>query len=211
MEALRSDPEKQAVRASGVRDRYFLVRLAVHAGKLAVAVAEPESIADGASAAGFNAPPSDGVDGIGKADGLDGTGTADGAGAPSSMDAVDGARARARLMMVRVDGETGALDVVPLLRAQHRRGATAPARILEQLSRREREVLEHLARGAPNKVIARLIGASEGTVRVHMKSLMRKLRVANRTQAAVRAVELGVASPPSAQAETAGVRPRRSV
>ena len=48
------------------------------------------------------------------------------------------------------------------------------------LSRREQEVLEYLAQGSSNKVIARNIGVSENTVRFHLKNIFTKLQVNNR-------------------------------
>lgn len=53
------------------------------------------------------------------------------------------------------------------------------------LSGRERTILMMLAQGASNKVIARKLAISEATVKVHMKNLLRKMDVQNRTQAAV--------------------------
>jgi two-component system nitrate/nitrite response regulator NarL len=44
-------------------------------------------------------------------------------------------------------------------------------------------------KGYANKVIARSCDISEATVKVHMKSILRKIQVANRTQAAVWALE----------------------
>jgi two-component system nitrate/nitrite response regulator NarL len=55
-----------------------------------------------------------------------------------------------------------------------------------RLSEREQQVSSHIARGLPNKEIARLTGLAEQTVKVHLKAIMRKLRVANRTQLALR-------------------------
>jgi two-component system, NarL family, nitrate/nitrite response regulator NarL len=57
-----------------------------------------------------------------------------------------------------------------------------------RLSPREREVLSHLLAGHANKVIARHLGTSEATVKVHLKNLLRKINVDNRTQAAIWAV-----------------------
>ena len=62
------------------------------------------------------------------------------------------------------------------------------------VSVREREVLQLLIRGHSNKVIARELEISEATVKVHVKGLLRKLRVANRTQAAMLAVGVAPAS-----------------
>ena len=53
------------------------------------------------------------------------------------------------------------------------------------LSQKESEVLECLGNGMPNKVIARNLNIAEVTVKVHIKSLMRKINVRNRTQAAI--------------------------
>lgn len=55
----------------------------------------------------------------------------------------------------------------------------------DRLSPREREVLLQVVEGRANKVIARHLNIAEGTVKVHLKSLQRKLRVDNRTQAAI--------------------------
>jgi two-component system nitrate/nitrite response regulator NarL len=57
-----------------------------------------------------------------------------------------------------------------------------------RLSERERQILDCLARGYSNKLIARDLEIADATVKVHVKALLRKLRVANRTQAAVFAV-----------------------
>jgi two-component system nitrate/nitrite response regulator NarL len=56
---------------------------------------------------------------------------------------------------------------------------------VERLSPREREILSHLTEGHSNKGIARILGITEATVKVHLKNLLRKIRVDNRTQAAI--------------------------
>lgn len=53
------------------------------------------------------------------------------------------------------------------------------------LTDRQSVVLRHLRRGASNKEIARTLDMSEATVKVHVRQLLRKLGVANRTQAAL--------------------------
>ena len=53
------------------------------------------------------------------------------------------------------------------------------------LSPREKEILSYLVAGCPNKAIARCMGITEATVKVHLKSVQRKIRVENRTQAAI--------------------------
>ena len=54
-----------------------------------------------------------------------------------------------------------------------------------KLSAREAEVLSYLREGTPNKIIARQFDVTEATVKVHVKSILRKIGVANRTQAAM--------------------------
>jgi two-component system nitrate/nitrite response regulator NarL len=63
-----------------------------------------------------------------------------------------------------------------------------------KLSERETQILDGLVRGYANKVIARRCDISEATVKVHMKSILRKIRVGNRTQAAIWALEHGYCS-----------------
>ena len=60
------------------------------------------------------------------------------------------------------------------------------------LSDRELEILRCLIMGCPNKVISRRLEISEATVKVHVKAILRKLRVQNRTQAAIWGVNRGV-------------------
>jgi two-component system nitrate/nitrite response regulator NarL len=57
------------------------------------------------------------------------------------------------------------------------------------LSEREEQILKALVRGHSNKMIARMHSVTEATVKVHMKSILRKIRVANRTQAAIWAIQ----------------------
>ena len=67
------------------------------------------------------------------------------------------------------------------------------------LSVREWEILEGLKLGKPNKAIARNLNITESTVKVHVKSLLKKIRVNNRTQAAMWASEAQLGTPrPSA-------------
>jgi two-component system nitrate/nitrite response regulator NarL len=63
---------------------------------------------------------------------------------------------------------------------------------LSELTPREHEILEHLAIGQSNKIIARELGITDGTVKLHVKSVLRKLNVKSRVEAAVIAVELGL-------------------
>jgi NarL family two-component system response regulator LiaR len=63
------------------------------------------------------------------------------------------------------------------------------------LTAREREVLALLARGLPNKLIARELGIAEKTVKAHVSSILAKLHVSDRTQAALLAVRRGWVEP----------------
>jgi two-component system nitrate/nitrite response regulator NarL len=56
---------------------------------------------------------------------------------------------------------------------------------MPQLSLREKVVLRCIIEGGSNKMIARKIAISEATVKVHVKSILRKIRVHSRTQAAI--------------------------
>jgi len=72
---------------------------------------------------------------------------------------------------------------------QELRGGDKPT-----LSPREREILVHLARGASNKEIARALAVAESTVKIHVQHILRKLGLASRVQAAVWAIENGIAT-----------------
>lgn len=79
------------------------------------------------------------------------------------------------------------------------------------LSAREMEILQRLISGLPNKIISRQLCISEATVKVHVKAVLRKLGVANRTQAAIWAAAqglqaLGPATEPAASKRTAAAR-----
>lgn len=65
----------------------------------------------------------------------------------------------------------------------------------ERLTEREKDVLQLLAEGESNKEIARRLQIGETTVKSHVKSIMEKLGVTSRTQAALYAVQVGLASP----------------
>jgi DNA-binding NarL/FixJ family response regulator len=60
------------------------------------------------------------------------------------------------------------------------------------LTKREREVLALMARGASNKEIAEAFGTAEATVKNQASSIFAKLGVRDRTRAVLRAIELGV-------------------
>ena len=74
------------------------------------------------------------------------------------------------------------------------RGREAPPP-LEALTPREVEVLQYLAQGQTNPDIARTLSVSRGTVKVHVQHIIAKLGVSDRTQAAIRALDLGLIQP----------------
>src|SRR4051794_21075494 len=67
----------------------------------------------------------------------------------------------------------------------------SPLNSLRGLSPRENEILQALVTGASNKVIAYKLGITEATVKVHLKTLLRKIAVNTRTQAAICAMNNG--------------------
>lgn len=77
--------------------------------------------------------------------------------------------------------------------------ATKPPRpreaLAESLTPRELEVLQLLASGLTNQQIAQTLVITRGTAKIHVERIIRKLGVSDRTQAALRAIELGLASP----------------
>jgi DNA-binding NarL/FixJ family response regulator len=66
-----------------------------------------------------------------------------------------------------------------------------PAKGLAILTRREREVLDLVSQGLTNKEIGRTLYIAEGTAKVHVRKICTKLGVRSRTEAAMRAAELG--------------------
>jgi ATP/maltotriose-dependent transcriptional regulator MalT len=64
--------------------------------------------------------------------------------------------------------------------------------LVEPLSERELEILSLIARGASNKEIAGQLFIAEGTVKNHVTHILSKLGVRDRTQAAIKAKELGL-------------------
>lgn len=79
-------------------------------------------------------------------------------------------------------------DAAAPLMAAHAAPAAAPRGGLGSLTVREREILDQLARGRSNREIARELHVSEKTVKTHVSSVLAKLGVQDRTQAALYAV-----------------------
>lgn len=105
----------------------------------------------------------------------------------------------------------GALDLVlaggvyvpsSLLDAQATRhagwdGEGRPIEPWSELTRRQRDVLGLISQGKSNKLIADALSMSESTVKAHVKQIIKRLRVSNRTQAALIATGHGPFSPPA--------------
>jgi DNA-binding NarL/FixJ family response regulator len=85
--------------------------------------------------------------------------------------------------------------------AEERKHEAAPRRpephapLRDPLTPRELEVLGLLATGQTNQQIAQTLVISKGTVKVHVERIIRKLNVSDRTQAAVRAIQMGLLIP----------------
>ena len=71
----------------------------------------------------------------------------------------------------------------PGAKGQDRRG------LIASLTERERQILDHLARGQSNKAIARALDISHDTVKLHVRHILSKLQLSSRVEAAVFAVE----------------------
>ena len=80
-----------------------------------------------------------------------------------------------------------------VLRELHRPAPAAGSRTTDPLSERELEVLRLVARGMSNQAIAEALTVGEATVRSHVSSILRKLQLASRTQAALYALREGIA------------------
>ena len=90
------------------------------------------------------------------------------------------------------DGANGGSESVVSARSDRLAGEDTSCESLPEgglvrggLSSRELAILRTLMEGASNKVIARRLVITEATVKVHMKAILRKLRLQNRTQAAI--------------------------
>ena len=91
-----------------------------------------------------------------------------------------------------VDGETVVAPEMTSVLAKVVKGDTMESgqrSRFSSLTPREFEILHHLAEGRSNKAIARELGITDGTVKLHVRSILRKLDVRSRVEAAVIAVE----------------------
>jgi DNA-binding NarL/FixJ family response regulator len=81
--------------------------------------------------------------------------------------------------------------------ADFRDGQAPPRADPGALTPRQTDVLHGLMRGLPNKLIARELGLTEGTVKIHIAAILRALQARNRTEAVVVARDLGIVPPRS--------------
>ncbi len=90
-----------------------------------------------------------------------------------------------------VRGETVVAPAMTLKLVHLLQGGAQPpkAEALQQLTAREREILEHLSHGLSNKAIARELDISHDTVKLHVRHILAKLNLTSRVEAAVFAVE----------------------
>jgi DNA-binding NarL/FixJ family response regulator len=86
---------------------------------------------------------------------------------------------------VREGGAPMSREIARKVIASFREPVTTAAE-MEELSPREREILELLADGFPNKIIAGRLGLTDGTVRWHLRHVYHKLHVRSRTEAALK-------------------------
>jgi DNA-binding NarL/FixJ family response regulator len=89
-------------------------------------------------------------------------------------------------------------EIAGTIRGVHQGGAAIPPRIAERLAQRqslttrEQEVLQLLVRGRSNKEIGAQLFISDETVKSHLKTLFAKLKVRDRTDAAISAIRHGI-------------------
>ncbi|WP_424450031.1 two-component system response regulator NarL [Plasticicumulans lactativorans] len=83
--------------------------------------------------------------------------------------------------------------VTELLARALRHEGPAAGLPLSELTEREHQILLHIAAGKSNKLIARELDITEGTVKVHVKHVLKKLGLRSRVEAAVWAVKTGLA------------------
>jgi DNA-binding NarL/FixJ family response regulator len=113
---------------------------------------------------------------------------------PKDADSEDLVRAiRAVAVGEVIFGESIATRLQAFFKADRARPAANP---FPELTDREDEVLELIARGQSNAEIARRLEISDKTVRNHVANVFNKLRVADRSQAIVRAREAGLGREP---------------
>ena len=98
-------------------------------------------------------------------------------------------------LLERLAGEKAGSSPGPSANPRAEAPPMLPRELPEGITPREAEVLGLMARGLTNPQIGEELGISRGTAKVHVQNIIAKLGVSDRTQAAVRAVELGLFEP----------------
>ena len=89
------------------------------------------------------------------------------------------------LLDLNMPGMNG-LETLDKLREKSLSGRSATTeRDVNQLTPRERDILKLIAQGLPNKMIARRLDITESTVKVHVKHMLKKMKLKSRVEAAV--------------------------
>jgi DNA-binding NarL/FixJ family response regulator len=88
----------------------------------------------------------------------------------------------------------GQVELSSPIAARLMKGLRSPEPDLRALTDREAQVLGWLARGKSNKDISQALGLSEQTVKTHVSHILKKLGLPSRTQAALYALQAGLAS-----------------
>ena len=83
---------------------------------------------------------------------------------------------------------------IALKQAEYRYSPITDRAILECLTPREREIFALMPAGLSNPALAKQLGIAAGTVKIHVERILSKLNLKDRTQAAVKAVEMGYKS-----------------
>jgi two-component system nitrate/nitrite response regulator NarL len=100
-------------------------------------------------------------------------------------DVIEGIRRAARGELVVAPSIAGKLSTI--LQSGEEPGSAAS--LLKQLTGRERQILGHVAAGKSNKAIAKALGISHDTVKLHVRHILAKLGLSSRVEAAVFAVQ----------------------
>jgi DNA-binding NarL/FixJ family response regulator len=90
-----------------------------------------------------------------------------------------------KVLLAALERVRGGAAYLPLLLTEPETGGGGPQSPWCGLTRRQREVLALIAEGLPNRLIGAALTMTESTVKAHVKQIIRRLNVANRTQAAM--------------------------
>ncbi|WP_449433497.1 LuxR C-terminal-related transcriptional regulator [Pseudomonas putida] len=93
-------------------------------------------------------------------------------------------------MLLGAPGTYSSSIAMPANSQSHTQPTPSLENLSELLTERQVDVLRLLSQGKPNKLIARELGISEGTVKIHLAAVFRALNVRNRTEAVVTASSL---------------------